>query len=222
MGITKILVFEDNPTMADSIRLMLESYENMDCVGILPQANNIVYEVSERKPDIILLDINMPGISGVDAARICKRMHPNIPIIMQTIFEDDENIFEAIRAGASGYILKKNLINRLELAIQDAMEGGSPMSPGVARKVLKFLQSASASTPNQKGDTPYLLSERELEVLDQMVKGLTYKLISQKLNVSYHTVNSHVKNIYEKLHVHSMTEAVSKTLRENLLDQQRP
>jgi DNA-binding NarL/FixJ family response regulator len=212
----KILVYEDSPAMADSIRLLLEGYDQITCVGLFEQANNISFEVSKLKPDVILLDINMPGISGIDAARICKRMHPDIPIIMQTIFEDDDNIFEAIKAGASGYILKKNLFNMLETAIRDVFEGGSPMSPGVARRVLHFLRTDSRQPETASIANP--LSEREQEVLRLMVKGHSYKMAAETLNVSYHTINSHVKKIYEKLHVHSMTGAVSKALREGLLD----
>jgi DNA-binding NarL/FixJ family response regulator len=162
------------------------------------------------------MDIAMPGMTGIEAVLKLKNEFPNIQILMQTVFEDDERVFDSICAGASGYILKNHLNTKLIEAIHEMRFGGSPMSPTIARKVLNKMQSvASAIKPEQAPD--YKLTPREKEVLGCIVEGLAYKMIADKLNISYETVRSHIKKIYEKLHVASLTEAVSKAMKERIV-----
>jgi DNA-binding NarL/FixJ family response regulator len=160
------------------------------------------------------MDIGMPGVSGIDATAQIKGSYPEIEIIIQTVFEDQDKIFDAIKAGASGYILKSAPISKIVDAIRDAYEGGAVLTPQIASLVIQYFREKET-----KDSVPdYGLSEREKEVLGLLVTGLSYKLIADKMNLSYNTINSHIKRIYEKLHVHSVSEAVAKTINQRLLD----
>jgi len=159
------------------------------------------------------MDIEMPNVDGIQGVTLIKKKHPEIAVIMQTVFEDDDKIFTSILAGANGYILKKTSPEKIIEAIREAAEGGAPMTPAIASRVLKFFKEI---TPQEKSN-PYELSDREKEVLSLLVDGLSYKMIAQKSGISYHTVNAHVRHIYDKMHVHSLGEAVGKALREGLV-----
>ena len=162
------------------------------------------------------MDIEMPGMSGIEAVLQLKKELPHVQILMQTVFEDDERVFDSICAGASGYILKNFLNTRLIEAIKELQFGGSPMSPSVARKVLNKMQSVSGMI--KPGEVPdYHLTSREKEVLSCLVNGLSYKMIAAELHISYETVRSHVKKIYEKLHVASLTEMVAKAINQKIV-----
>jgi DNA-binding NarL/FixJ family response regulator len=162
------------------------------------------------------MDIEMPGMNGIEAVRLLKKDYPHIQVLMQTVFEDDERVFDSICAGASGYILKNHINTRLIEALQELQFGGSPMSPSIARKVLSKMQSVSQHIKTEPAPD-YQLTPREKEVLACIVNGLAYKMIADQLHISYETVRSHVKKIYEKLHVASLTEAVAKAINQRIV-----
>lgn len=161
-------------------------------------------------PDLLIMDIDMPGMNGIQAVKEVRSVNKDIPILMLTVFDDNRHVFDAICAGASGYLLKKHISTRLFSAIEEVLEGGSPMSPSVARMVL-------ASMQQRPHENPYQLTAREKEVLGSLSKGNSYKLIASEVQISIDTVRSHIRKIYEKLQVHSQTEAVSKALKEKLI-----
>jgi len=162
----------------------------------------------------VLMDIQMPGISGIEAVAVLRSEFPQLPVLMQTVFEDESKIFAAICAGANGYILKSVPPVKLLEAIKEVAEGGSPMTPSIAAKVLKMFKDQN---PKANAGNNFDLSSREREIISLLVDGLSYKLIADKLFISYETVHSHVKNIYQKLHVNSVNEAISKALRNKLV-----
>jgi DNA-binding NarL/FixJ family response regulator len=162
------------------------------------------------------MDIEMPEMSGIEAIKILCKEVPHVQILIQTVFEDDDRVFDSICAGASGYILKNHLNTRLLDAIQELQTGGSPMSPSIARRVLNLLQKSVVQKPEPNNDS-YNLTAREKEVLTCIVNGLSYKMIASELNISYETVRSHVKKIYEKLHVASLTEAVALAINQRIV-----
>lgn len=212
----RVAIFDDNRNIRESIALLLSTTGDIEVVGSYPDVIHCIEDVKESKPDIVLMDIEMPGKTGIDAVKEIKMAFPNILIMMQTVFEDDERVFDSICAGASGYILKNHLNTRLIDAINELQFGGSPMSPSIARKVLGKLQQIPQHVkPEQAPD--YQLTPREKEVLACIVNGLAYKMIASELNISYETVRSHVKKIYEKLHVASLTEAVAKAINQRIV-----
>lgn len=203
---TKILVYDDNRGRREALQLLIESSGDLEFVGARENCNNVEADILQLKPDVVLMDIDMPGTNGIEGLKRIRTQAPEVFIIMQTVFEDDEKIFTAIHAGAHGYYLKKTKPDKLIEGIRDVLEGGAPMTSSVARKVLQmFTQQASDKRVNQ-----FDLTDRELEILSMLGKGMSYKMIADAGNISFHTVNSHLKKIYEKLHVHSATEAVSK------------
>jgi DNA-binding NarL/FixJ family response regulator len=208
---TRIVIFDDSKDRRDSLQYLLDMYDDMDCVGMFEDCTQVLKNVEDTKPDVVLMDIEMPGVNGIEGVKKIKQKFPDVLVLMQTVFEDDDNLFESIKAGASGYLLKKSDPDRIISAIREVVNGGAPMSPNMALKVLKFFQSAPV-TNNQ-----YALTDREKTILSALVDGLSYKMVADKENISFHTVNAHVRKIYEKLHVHSLAEAVSKALKEKLL-----
>ena len=203
---TKILVYDDNRGRREALQLLIESSGDLEFVGARENCNNVEADILQLKPDVVLMDIDMPGTNGIEGLKRIRTQAPEVFIIMQTVFEDDEKIFTAIHAGAHGYFLKKTKPDKLIEGIRDVLEGGAPMTSSVARKVLHmFTQQASDKSVNQ-----FNLTDRELEILSMLGKGMSYKMIADAGCITFHTVNSHLKKIYEKLHVHSATEAVSK------------
>lgn len=203
---TKILVYDDNRGRREALQLLIESSGDLEFVGARENCNNVEADILQLKPDVVLMDIDMPGTNGIEGLKRIRAQAPEVFIIMQTVFEDDEKIFTAIHAGAHGYFLKKTKPDKLIEGIRDVLEGGAPMTSSVARKVLHmFTQQASDKSVNQ-----FNLTDRELEILSMLGKGMSYKMIADAGCITFHTVNSHLKKIYEKLHVHSATEAVSK------------
>jgi DNA-binding NarL/FixJ family response regulator len=212
----KIAIFDDNRNIRDSIIMLLTTVPEFEVVGSFPNVLDCVKDVASCRPDVILMDIEMPGMTGIEAVKAIKKEYPQIQILMQTVFEDDDRVFDSICAGASGYILKNFLNVKLIDAIKELQYGGSPMSPSIARKVLtKMQQIPDVVKPEAAPD--YHLTPREKEVLACIVNGLAYKMIADQLNISYETVRTHVKKIYEKLHVASLTEVVSKAMREKIV-----
>jgi DNA-binding NarL/FixJ family response regulator len=211
----RIVIFDDNKNIRDSIEMLLQTANDFDVVGSFDNVFFCEEEVAKHKPDIVLMDIEMPGMDGIEAVRKIKYAYPQIQILMQTVFEDDERVFNSICAGASGYILKNFLNTKLIDSIRELQYGGSPMSPSIARKVLYRLQEIPL--PKLKHENEYNLTPREKDVLIAIVDGLSYKMIADKLTISYETVRSHVKKIYEKLHVASLTEAVAKAINQKIV-----
>jgi DNA-binding NarL/FixJ family response regulator len=206
----RVIIFDDNAERRESLKYLIGMFPDFHFAGAFEDCSQVVTNVEETRPDVILMDIQMPNVNGITGVRLIKTVHPEIVIIMQTIFEDDDSVFDSIKAGASGYILKKASPEKIAEAIRDAASGGSPMTPSVASKILRFFQHNSIAHN-------YDLTPREREMLGHLVNGLSYKMIAAKCGISFHTVNSHLRKIYEKLHVHSLGEAVSKALKERLV-----
>lgn len=212
----RIAIFDDNKNIRESINLLLHTVEDFEVAGSFSHVLDCVEDIRECNPDIVLMDIEMPGMTGIEAVRAIKKEFPHVQILMQTVFEDDDRVFDSICAGASGYLLKNFLNTKLVDAIRELQYGGSPMSPSIARKVFNKMQAFSAHIrPEQAPD--YNLTRREKEVLTCLVNGLSYKMIGAELNISYETVRSHVKKIYEKLHVASLTEMVAKAIHQRIV-----
>lgn len=205
----RVVIIEDHPDFREGLAHLLNTSPQFSCLGKYPS----VEEAQSNFPecDVVLLDIHLPGASGTESIPYFKKLFPQMKILMLTVFDDDDSIFHSILAGADGYLLKRTSAEKILEAIRDVCEGGSPMTPFVAKKVIEFFRQRD----NQKSD--YNLTPREEEILAELVKGIDSKQISKNLFISYETVRNHLKNIYEKLHVHSRTEAVSKALRERLI-----
>lgn len=206
---TSALLYEDNDELRESIRTLLELSGEVSVVGDFKQATDVASQVRQFAPSIVLMDIDMPGITGIEAVKQIRGFNRELPILMLTVFDDNANVFNALCAGASGYLLKKHVSSRLLSSINEVLDGGAPMSPAIARMVLSSMQ-----TPVTKN---YDLTTREREILASLSKGNSYKLIAAGLEISIDTVRTHIKNIYVKLEVHSQTEAVSKAINEKLV-----
>jgi DNA-binding NarL/FixJ family response regulator len=212
----RITIFDDNKNIRESISMLLKTVPDFEVVGSYSHVLDCLDDVRESQPDVVLMDIEMPGMTGIEAVKFIKKDFPQVQVLMQTVFEDDDRVFDSICAGASGYILKNHLNTRLIESINELQFGGSPMSPSIARKVLGKLQQIPQHVkPEQAPD--YQLTPREKEVLACIVNGLAYKMIADQLNIGYETVRSHVKKIYEKLHVASLTEAVAKAINQRIV-----
>jgi DNA-binding NarL/FixJ family response regulator len=212
----RIAIFDDNKNIRESITMLLGTVKDFTMVGSFAHVLDCVEDVKECTPDVILMDIEMPGMTGIEAVKSIKKEFPQIQILMQTVFEDDDRVFDSICAGASGYILKNFLNTKLIDSIRELQYGGSPMSPSIARKVLTKMQQIPQHVQPESAPN-YHLTAREKEVLACIVNGLAYKMIADQLNISYETVRSHVKKIYEKLHVASLTEAVAKAIKQRIV-----
>ncbi|HQV01681.1 MAG: response regulator transcription factor [Bacteroidia bacterium] len=211
----QVLIFDDHAEMRKMYALMLSTETDMICIGAYSNCMDAVKQVDKHKPDVILMDIEMPGKSGIDAVKEIKTAYPDMKIIMQTIFSDDDKIFNSICNGASGYILKNSPLSDFTNAIRQVCNGGAPMSPGIALRVIERFRKEVK--PVNLPETQFNLTDKELEILNLLVSGLSYKLIADKINKSYHTVDSHIRKIYEKLHVRSATEAVRKAIDHRIL-----
>lgn len=207
----KVIIFDDNDSLRDSVAMLLQETEDFTLAGSYSHCLDVTENMSETKPDVVIMDIDMPGMNGIEGVKLIHKNFPTVQILMLTVFDDDEKVFAAIKAGAGGYILKNAEPKNLLHAISEVYNGGAPMTPGIAKKVLHQLQ---AILPEKQKD--YHLSTREKEVLGLLVDGLSYKMIAGKLNITYDTVRAHMKKIYEKLHVVSMTEAVAKAITQNI------
>ena len=203
----KITIVEDNHTLRNSLQSLFNRTPGMICVSALAHLMNVVSDLSKDIPDVVLMDIDLPNISGIEGVRTIKNTYENVQILMFTVFEDDEKIFAAIRAGASGYLLKKTPPAAIIEAVMELHAGGAPMSPSIARKVLQAFQSPAYTSLND-----YELTPREKEILFSLVDGLSYKKIGEKYFISLSTIRTHISNIYTKLHVHSKSQAVAKVL----------
>ena len=204
----KIAIVEDNNTLRQSLTNLLNHTEGMQCVASLNNLLNVVSELNKSKPDVILMDIGLPNISGIEGVRTVKENFNTIEVMMFTVFEDDNKIFEAIKAGASGYLLKKSSPEEITEAIRSLYYGGSPMSASIARKVILSFQNN-----NTYSKEDFQLTTREGEILHSLVDGLSYKKLAEKYFISISTVRTHIRHVYEKLHVNSKAQAVAKVLK---------
>jgi DNA-binding NarL/FixJ family response regulator len=208
---TGILIFEDNTNLRESVSHLISLSDDMILLGAHPDVSKVKEQVKASNPEVILMDIDMPGINGIEAVKIIRKFNSKVQIIMLTVFDDNVHVYEAICAGANGYLLKKHISDKLLDAINDVMKGEAPMSPGIARLVIQSLQT------DRSAAAIYKLTKRETEILQYLSKGNSYKMIAAELFISMDTVRTHIKHIYEKLQVHSQTEAVSKALAERIV-----
>ena len=202
-----IVIYEDNHFLRNSLVEFLNSHSNFRVVGAFENCDHVLQEMKELNPKIVLMDIGMPGTNGLEGLKIIRQHYPGLAVMMLTVFEDNDHIFEAICRGASGYLLKSTPAEKIPEAINDLLSGGAPLTPSIARKVIQLFHNLTIPKEDQYG-----LSARENEVLNLLTTGHSYKMIADKCNISLETVRSHIKKIYEKLQVHSATEAVSKIL----------
>ncbi|HXJ60380.1 MAG TPA: response regulator transcription factor [Verrucomicrobiae bacterium] len=205
---TTVSIVEDNDQLRSTLARMIDRADGFQCVGQHPSAEAALEAIPNEKPQVVLMDINLPGMNGVECVRRLKQQLPETQVIMLTVYEDTENIFNALAAGASGYLLKRTPSAEILEGIRQVLQGGSPMTAHIARKVVQSFQRAPAS-PQPTED----LSPREREVLDCLSQGFLYKEIAEKLGISYETVHTYIRRIYEKLQVRTRTEAVAKFLK---------
>jgi len=207
-----VVVFEDNKHLRESLQLLVSSSENFEWIDAFADTRNIVSVINKLMPDIIITDIEMPVMNGIDATRLIKIKFPEIPILILTVFDDSERIFQSLQAGGNGYLLKNSSPDEILSALTDVYNGGSALSPAVARKVIQYFQTA---IPVQQND--YHLTAKEKELLQCLVQGMSYKMIADAMMISFETVKSHVKNVYRKLHVSSNSEAVAKAIKQKIV-----
>ena len=208
----KVLLYDDNEALRTSMEVLITEDNGFELLAAMPNAETVETDIKELKPDVVLMDIDMPVVNGVEAVKKISRINDKLPVIMLTVFDDNENIFNAICAGASGYILKRYATEEIPSAIRMVLTGGAPMTGSVARKVLMMVPQAK-TTEQEKSN----LTDKEIAILQYLVNGYSYKMIAAELKISIDTVRFHIKEIYDKLHVHSATEAVSKAIKDKLI-----
>jgi len=206
---TRILIFEDNDGLRESLSYLLQCQQDFEVVGSYGNCKEAESISRRYEPDVVLMDIDMPGESGIEGVRMVKEARPQTAVIMYTVFEDDAKLFQCLCAGANGYLLKKTSPSRLFEAIQEVLDGGAPMSPSIAKRVLESFQKGRKNK--------YQLSPREMDVLQLLSKGYSNKMIAAELYISFDTARSHLKNIYQKLHVNCGKEAIAIALKEHIV-----
>lgn len=209
----KVAIFEDNKHLRESLQILLLGTPGYSCAGAYPDCRNLIDNLKTNPCNVVLMDIEMPGMNGIEATGLINTLFPEIRVLIQTVFFDDAYIFKAICAGASGYILKSTTPDQYIEAIKDVQSGGSPMTPGIARRMLELFKN-NVHLPSGES---YGLTEKEKIVLQHLVGGKSYKMIAGAMLISVDTVKTHIKNIYVKLHVHSGAEAVAKAILEKIV-----
>jgi DNA-binding NarL/FixJ family response regulator len=204
----KVAIVDDDEGIRASLATLIRRAPALKLIGDYPNAETALKDIPRRAPDVVLMDINLPGMNGVECVRQLKSTAPGVEFLMLTVYEDSDSLFNSLKAGASGYLLKRTASARLLEAIRDVYEGGSPMTPQLARRVVQYFSKAASSESPVSHLTP-----GEREFLDQLANGYAYKEIADRMKISIDTVRSYVRTVYEKLHVHSRTEAVVKYLR---------
>jgi DNA-binding NarL/FixJ family response regulator len=207
-----VAIVEDNTDLREGLTQLIQGTPGYQCVGAFSSCDQFLEGLKKLKPEVVLMDIGLPGISGIEGVKRVKSQRPETEVLMLTVFEDDKKIFDSICAGASGYLLKKTLPARILEAIQEIHDGGAPMTASIARKVLGAFQ---ASAPGPSPDVQ--LSDREKEVLAGLVKGLSYKMIAAEYSISIDTVRTHIRHIYEKLQINSKAQAINIALQKRLV-----
>jgi DNA-binding NarL/FixJ family response regulator len=212
-GTLEVAIVEDRREIRAGLAALIGGTEGFRCTDVFASMEDALPRLAERAPDVVLVDIGLPGMSGIEGLRILRARHPALPLVMLTVYDDDARIFEALCAGASGYLLKKTAPARLVESLREAAGGGAPMSPEVARRVLSLFRELR---PPARAD--YDLTPHERRILGMLVEGHNYKTAAAALGVSVNTVSFHVRHVYEKLQVHSRSDAVAKALRERIVD----
>ena len=207
-----VVVYDDNEPRRKSLEALLMLSDGVKCVGSFSDCSSVHLDMKELQPSLVLMDIEMPNINGIEGVRLIKKSYPHIKVIMQTVFEDEEKIFAALQAGAEGYILKNAPAEKIIQSIIEVNNGGAFMTPSVALRVMKYFNNTPVASNSEMNLTP-----KEKEVLKNLKDGRSYKMVADKMGISYFTVNSHIKKIYEKLHVHSVGEAISYAMKNNMV-----
>ncbi len=208
-----VAIIEDNNIIREGLAALINGTEGYKCVGVYPTSEKFLEQIKYIKMDVILMDIGLPGMNGIEALKKAREINPDLNFLMLTIYEESEMIFQALCAGACGYLVKKTPPSRLLEAIKDIYDGGSPMSSQIARQVINEFQKEKQLTSNDE----FSLSNREKEVLNHLSNGKSYHEIGDQLHISVDTVRHHIRNIYKKLHVHSQSEAVAKAIRKRII-----
>ena len=209
----KVVVVEDNNSIREGLKILIDGTEDYSCIASFSECETMLKNIKKLNPDVLLMDIGLPGMNGIEGIKKVKVIFPELAILILTIYEENDLIFDALCAGACGYLVKKTPPSKLLEAIREAHEGGAPMSSHIARKVIDFFQKKPVSS--QKSN--YDLTPREKEILTGLVEGHNFKAIADSLFISIETVRFHFRNIYKKLHVHSQSEAVAKAIKEGLI-----
>ncbi len=196
----RVFIYDDSDARRHSLRALLEMTDGLEYCGENADCSYVLEEMRVHSPDVVLMDIHMPGVGGIAGLKLLKKNFPGIRVLMQTVFDDNELVFESIKNGANGYVLKKDAPSRIVEAIMDVYAGGAVMNPGIAQKVLAYFAPKPSGPP---------LTDREIEVLRLLADGNSYKMAAAQLGLSFHTVNTHIKKIYDKLHVQSLGEAIA-------------
>jgi DNA-binding NarL/FixJ family response regulator len=217
----RVAIFEDNKLVREALEAIICGTPGFMCTGAFPDVNNLERDIRKSNPDVVLMDIEMPGRNGIEATKMIRDQFPDIRIIIQTVFNDSDRIFNALCAGASGYLLKNDPPAKQLEAVQEVMKGGAPMSPSIAQRVLQFFSNKNVILIAPES-TDYHLSEREMEMLQLIAQGYNARSIAERSFISYETVRTHIKRIYKKLHVASRSEAVMKAIQQGLVSRNHP
>ncbi len=210
----KVIVVEDIDAIREGLKLLIDGTDGYSCIAAFPKCDVMLKNLEKLNPDVLLMDIGLPGMSGIEGIRKAKSILPELTILVLTVYEENDLVFDALCAGACGYLVKKTPPSKLLEAIQEAYQGGAPMSANIARKVIDFFQQKKQLSPNKNQN---LLTPREKEILTGLVEGNSFKAIADSLFISIETVRFHFRNIYKKLHVHSQSEAVAKAIKEGII-----
>jgi DNA-binding NarL/FixJ family response regulator len=208
----QVAIIEDQREIREGLKELIDGAEGFRCSAVFGSVEEVLPRIGADLPDVVLIDLGLPGKSGIEGIRLLKESYPKLVLVVLTVFDDDRRVFEAICAGASGYLLKKTPAPRLIQGIRDAAEGGAPMSPEIAARVIALFRHAYPASPDGHDLTPH-----EVRVLKMLVDGHNYKTAAVELGVSVNTISFHIRHIYEKLHVHTRSEAVAKALRDQIV-----
>ncbi len=211
----RVAIYDDNVSRRESLGALLQMMPGLELAGTFENCSQVDADMEACKPDLVLMDLEMPVQNGLYGISRIKKKFPHIRIIVQTAYDDDDRVFAALRAGAEGYLLKTASVSRISQSIDDVMNGGASMSPSIAVKVMQYFEQLKAA--ERTFNNTYNLSPKELEILKKLSNGKGYKVIADELGVSYFTVNNHIKKIYEKLQVHSLGEAIGIAFKEGLV-----